>query len=466
MLTRFRQLFSNFISFTILLLVVGALIFTVSHYSDGTSVSRENVNRTEVDTAQQPVEFITPTLSDNSKEMISGQFSSPVPTPTPAYPPRPVPTPIVFSEEFFVSDTKVVDNGPYQTMLWSPDGSKVLITKEFTRYKFAEKDGEISDTGIGDLWVMDWKTGKELKLADNVGRYAWSPNSKQVVYIAPTKTEGIAGAVFVIDVAEGKLQQIADADFLGSDYDPQWLPDNNIVFVRNGQLWVVNIDSEGKTEEKELAQFKLYSGAARDAGQEIEKDIPGTMYGYKYSPDGKRMAYIMPNVDEWAIARQLWIADANGSNAKLITKQFEGYYEWSPDGNQLFFDTYHELNESRLDQHLPGTQFLWVLQVDKGESRLLYKSIDWHWIVFPTWSPKGDTILFLDSGPTETGEGYEQYLWMANITKGYSERIQGDYQTEQWSSLVGWSSDTNSIFMTQEIKPTVYQTTQFILQSK
>lgn len=391
-----------------------------------------------------------------SQELLS--FQSPLSTSHPT----PTPTPLPRAKTLKVMAIEPVKNGPYRKILWSPDGKKALISKQYTQYLLLrEKDihtemppGFVPGlyTGLGDLWLLDLVTGKERRLAEKVGRYTWSPDSTQVAYLAPTQAEGIAGALYVLDIASGQTKRVASVDFLGSDYAPQWLPTGEIVYVRDGRLW--SIQATGK-QEKALG-FRFYNYLVGvEAGKPGYLDDREAPVGFHFSPDGKRVAYKTHRQNYRAISYRLWLADADGSNAKLITEQAEGYYEWSPDGQWLVFDTYRDVDDLTVDQHNPGLSGLWVVRADGSDIRCLYRADFWHVIASPVWSPDSSMVVFVDflivlKPDSPKGTFWQGSLWVADVERGETTPLKGLPENEEVPADVRWSPDGKHLFIVKE----------------
>lgn len=339
----------------------------------------------------------------------AGQVANDLPVAIP--PPSPLPTriPVLpLGPGFQVVDVQRVESGPYLDMQGSPDGGQALLRKNsrdyyLVRYAEQEPDAVIPSgltMGLAELWLLDLKSGEERLLLKSVGQYAWAPDSRQVAYIAPTAEEGIAGMLYVLDLATGESKEVTPVDFLGSDYAPQWLPSGEITFVRDGEMLKVRPDAPDAVTTTGL---RFGSWVAVEAGKEMYAADPNPPVGIHFSPDGKRLAYKTYNPRQQTIAYQLWLADADGSNAQLITEQAEGsYYEWSPDSQWLVFDTYRDVDDPELDTHLPPMQGLWAVRSDGADVHLLYKVDRWRWVLSPSWS--ADSALVLSAAVSFPGD--------------------------------------------------------------
>lgn len=434
------SLFGNPFHLFIVLVPVIAIVLLVGGQTLAGFRDQATISATQATAAKQQVE--TPV------------FQSPLPTPT--SPPS--------TRNLQVVAIELVENGPYRKILWSPDGKKALISKQYTQYLLLrEKDihtevppGFVPGlyTGLGDLWLLDLVTGKEHRLAEKVGRYTWSPDSTQVAYLAPTEAEGIAGALYVLDIASGEAKRVASVDFLGSGYAPQWLPTGEIVYVRDGRLW--SIQATGK-QEKALPGFRFYNyRIAVEAGKPGYLDDREAPIDFHFSPDGKRVAYKTHRQNYRAISYRLWLADADGSNAQLITEQAEGsYYEWSPDSEWLVFNTYRDVDDPTMDQHDPGLRILWVVKADGSNIHPLYRADFWHWILSPAWSPDSSMVVFIDSIIVEKPDSPKGVFWqgslqVADVERGETTPLKGLPENEEAPADVRWSPDGKHLFIVKE----------------
>lgn len=376
---------------------------------------------------------------------------SPLPTPLPTTPPE-----IVWQ----VAEATRVENGPYQNMQWSPDGTQLLVSKQYTQYLLKRDKGDPISVpgldqplipgiyaGLSDLWLIDRITGTEKLLLSRIGRYTWSPDGKDVAYLVPINDEGTEGAIYTFNIASGISHRMASVDFLGSEYSPQWLPNGKLIFVRDGQI---------------LVQPAIENGTALATGLNFRKitndteytSPPGTPDRFRFSPDGRRVVYMTKGNTYRALAYQLWLADADGGNAQMITEQAEGsYYEWSPDGKWLIFNTYRDIDDPVLDTRLPPIGGLWAVRADGTDPRRLYKVEGWRGILSPVWSPDSQLIAFRDESLSDASESPESskarqqnQIRIVNITTMQPISLAGVPSVLDDLSGLWWSADGRDLF--------------------
>ena len=108
-----------------------------------------------------------------------------------------------------------------------------------------------------------------------------------------------------------------------------------------------------------------------------------------FSPDGRRIAYVVTQIDsaDNAYYSHLWMANAERSVARQLTRGRvrDRSPAWSPDGSKIAFVS---------DRSASGSQ-IYILPIDGGEPRQLTELENDAW--GPVWSPDGRQLLFNSS---------------------------------------------------------------------
>ncbi len=183
---------------------------------------------------------------------------------------------------------------------------------------------------------------------------------------------------------------------------PMWSPDGTkIMYVADGGLglyntplnldiWVMDADGGNQTN---LTQTR----------QDDEDPV--------WSPDGSKIVFV---TRRFGGARQLMVMDADGSNQRKVSIEFEEYNPtFSPDGNTLMFSStfFFTLNVREWDENNipPGAQDIYDLEPELYDIRWdeqdrIGKGIE------PAWSPNGDWIVYIRT----SGNNRRVYLLDAN----------------------------------------------------
>lgn len=119
------------------------------------------------------------------------------------------------------------------------------------------------------------------------------------------------------------------------------------------------------------------------------------------SPDGRKIAFESTQSG----AREIWVADADGSNAQQVTDfriPTTGTPRWSPDGKLIAFDS-----------TVGGEYNVYVVEPNGGVPRKL--NIDRPDNSMPSWSKDGAWIYFIDARDSS--------LWKVPSEGGHSVQI-------------------------------------------
>jgi hypothetical protein len=199
---------------------------------------------------------------------------------------------------------------------------------------------------------------------------AWSPDGKQLVFAAQSKTDGRWG-LFLSDAQGGTSQALLESDL--EMQMPAWAPDGNSLLFQRWLEQSQNLDSEifsVKRDGSGLSQLPgspAFDGAARP------------------SPDGRQVVFVSQRDNN----QDIYVMNADGSDVRRLTRHpgVDTDPDWSPDGQWIVFASSRGSPTGKNNYHLytmspDGTN---QCQLTRGES------LEWH----PTWSPDGQWIAYI-----------------------------------------------------------------------
>jgi len=239
-------------------------------------------------------------------------------------------------------------------------------------YPSVSRDGVIVYTRWShqtDLYTVNVPTGKSDQLTswtqDNfVGRY--NPGGDRVAY--QSSRTGNA-EVWVLDPET--REELNLSDHAAMDVLPAWSPTGEEIAFLSGRegvmnLWVAKSDGSGRPER--ISDQEIY----------IPSKVWAVSLGVRWTPDGKSIGYVMPNVE----GPSLWMMDrAGGTDAKLVRRGVERF-DWYLDRNRIVYTT---LTEEGLE--------LRAANLETNEERLLYTGPHTEMIL----APDGTAIALVKS---------------------------------------------------------------------
>jgi dipeptidyl aminopeptidase/acylaminoacyl peptidase len=217
---------------------------------------------------------------------------------------------------------------------WSPDGSRIAFANT------------VGTTVGGGIWIInsDGTGGTRVPSTEQNDRSpTWSPDGRRIAFV---RAAGRFNSLFVVNTDGTGLRQVT-TDITADD--PEWSPDGTRFAFGGGpgsDVWVANADGSGRRN--------LTANEVSNAGDP------------SWSPDGSRIAYAVLNAVRVVPA-------AGGASSQLVGGLREVWeVSWSPDGNQIAFVN---------DRGGPLQEELYVANADGSNARPINvdteASVDW-----------------------------------------------------------------------------------------
>jgi len=271
----------------------------------------------------------------------------------------------------------------------SRDGSTIVFRHLFDFYRFRPRRDK-SPKRI-ELWTdadseRPRTENRALKEATEV---AFSDDGLEMAFIA-------GGDLWVMDTVLREPRQITSTAE----------QESNAVLSPDGNTLLFVSDSGGQSDiwrARRHAPNKYWWQNETFQLDRITTDTE-TESRLTFSPDGSKIAFVKGNGD-------LWIADADGRNAKRLLESFNAPdYDWSPDGKWLVY----AVSDSNFNRDI------WVMPVD-GSAKPYNLSRHPDNEYGPVWSPDGKIVAF--TGRRRDTEIDIYYIW---LTKGDHEMSKRD----------------------------------------
>ena len=307
------------------------------------------------------------------------------------------------------------DAGPWINLLesanprtppqWSPDGAYLVFTKAFDVF---EGDTYVVSADGSSLMMISARQGGGMEVDFSP---SFSPDGTRIVYSTSRHpVEGTGRRYFNIETSplDGSQRQQLTAS-RGHDSVPAWSPDGERIaflkggYPRNEDNGIYTMARDG-TDQRLVMPFSL--------------ETPGRSRGPTWSPDGKKLAYVLltrpqrPNQNDRPVydrGEALYTVDVDGSNPTLIFTVEDRLQEsittepaWSPDSQRIAF--VHQTQPTEGNQGMvklytvrpDGSDLTLILGPDQGFLGLGHSGV-------LSWSPDGTRILLCRTRYTVLG---------------------------------------------------------------
>lgn len=254
---------------------------------------------------------------------------------------------------------------------YSPDGTKIAFTRVMD-------DGRVVYLMNADGSDPQTVTPLGGELRAGYESPSFSPDGKRLV------VAGDVGGIFVIGTDGTDLKALVDDDEY-EDREPAFSPDGTkIAWLRT------TLGSTPQDDGTELVTSEETALWIMDADGSNPKRLaasagPDQVGPPAFSPDGKKISYVVENPDAQTLDRHLWVMNADGTDAKALTSGAENS-DWdpsfSPDERKIVF------------AGVRGTEILEVYAMNADGTDPVQLTTGGTYSEDPSYSPDGKKILF------------------------------------------------------------------------
>lgn len=280
--------------------------------------------------------------------------------------------------------------------------------------------------GCTEFLIFSYAISALLICSSSISLWAKAPETAKIAFMS--KRDGNS-EIYMMN-PDGS-EQVNLTQHPSEDYDPAWSP--------NGKQILFSSNREGP--------FDLYLMDAD--GTNVRKVFKNSKYRRNpaWSPDGKKVVYeqgtpekIKQIVGLFLVPRAdltIYIATLNGDSVEKLTDGFGP--SWSPDGREIAFAVGGR-------ERTP----LGIFDLQKRSQKTILSKEN-RWISSPTWSPRGDKIVFAKlDGVSFDGQGFlfsnKSMLYIVNRDSTGLHQITKD-EGKRYSSPT-WSPDGNELVYT------------------
>ncbi|HYU78511.1 MAG TPA: hypothetical protein VEK56_05975, partial [Vicinamibacterales bacterium] len=306
----------------------------------------------------------------------------------------------------------------------SPDGKQIVFVMDAADWK--------NNRRVKHLYRINADGSNQLQLTfgeRGESSPRWSPDGRTIAFIARRDSD-TNDQIYLLDIDGGEARRLTNHS--ASPESPSWSPDGKFI-------WFAANDAKSADErEKERVRDDVYSFEETNFKQQHlwTTDLHGTtkkitegdfsVTSYELSRDGKKIVMMRapsPLLEHSRFA-EVWVSDADGTNAKQLTKNEFGESgpSLSPDNATVAFtasaneasDTYYN-DKIFLVPAIGGTPHVLVADVSFEASN-------------PVWSTDGKS-LFVDANM-----GVHSELVRVDVgTKQVTPLTKGDHALGNWT---------------------------------
>ncbi len=267
------------------------------------------------------------------------------------------------------------------------------------------------------LYVYDVATQQSTpyETSQNAGNLKFRPQHNSITFTTKKETDSTT-AVYEIPAGGGEASKIFEFDASISSYD--WHPDGT-------QLAFVSSDSDQKDDmglpyrpeiyETDLATSKVYVASMDDTAPK-PLDVKGHVVGVQWNPNGDKLAVsAAPSslVDDFYTSQRIYMVDAKTLKvtSEIDHKAKLGTMKWSPDGKRIAFIAGGDEND-------PIDGRIFIAEAKGGSPQVLQQ--DFQGMFHSIFWKDNNTLNFLASEGVYSSIGSLQVN--GNMTRIYEDR--------------------------------------------
>lgn len=306
----------------------------------------------------------------------------------------------------------------------SPDGKQILFTIDRADWKQNRRVGHIfriNSDGTGQVQLTFGDRG------ENAPR--WSPDGKWIAFTT-RRDPDTSNQIYLLSVAGGEARRLTNHPT--STGNLTWAPDSK------GIYFVAADDKTADEKDKDRVRDDVYAFEENNFKQRHlwTTDLDGktkritqgdwTVSGYHLSDDGKLVAMTrMPSpLLEFSDRTEVWLMNADGSNARQLTKNMvpESNASVSPDGSTVLFTS-----GSNEQGEIYYNAKIFLVPAAGGPAKILLPGVPYE-INSAEWSKDGKSIYFL------ANMGVHDEIFKVDVATRQATQIsKGDHAIGGWS---------------------------------
>jgi Tol biopolymer transport system component/DNA-binding winged helix-turn-helix (wHTH) protein len=281
-----------------------------------------------------------------------------------------------------------------------------------------------------EIWSLDTTTGSEAQLTHNTGRNYWPRISSDGRWLVYDSDRTHAWDVWLTDLQTGSEKPLThDA---AVNVTPEWAPDGRSVsFISNRdgkfRIWVMDIEHGSP---RRFLEQPVHAPSAISFGSGQMERVHG------WSPDGRKIGFIA----DTSTGPALWVADAQGRNARQIAAGVMGF-DWYRDAGHILY--------TRTSPDGSWTRELVARDLGTGTEQVLYRGP--HMDIAA--ARDGKAVLFCYSASHS-----DQSLFMLPLAQRAGESLPHAGEPRQltggkglWHAHHGsWSPDGKTVFYARD----------------